>query len=62
MQKECVICGDTFEAKRANRQYCDKCQKNTSKARRKMNQAIIQSKMNAGDYDRVKDRVCSCGS
>ena len=62
MQKECVICGDTFEAKRESRQYCDKCQKNTSKARKMMSKAIVQNKLNAGDYDRVKNKVCSyCG-
>ena len=53
MQKECVICGDTFEAKRESRQYCDKSQKNTSKARKMMSKAIVQNKLNAGDYDRV---------
>lgn len=62
MQKECVICGDMFEAIRNTRQYCDKCQKNSSKARKKMAYAIIVNKKHAGDYEKVKDKTCEyCG-
>lgn len=62
MQKECVICGDTFEAVRETRMYCDRCRKHPDVARRRVNRAITINKLNAGDYYKVFDRTCNyCG-
>ena len=63
MQKECVICGDTFEAVRETRMYCDKCRNHPDIARRKMRRAIKMNKINAGDYYKVFDKTCGyCGN
>lgn len=59
MQKECTICGEIFEAKREIRQYCDNCQKNSSKAKTRLNKAVIRSKYRLGEYDKIKDKACS---
>ena len=60
MTKECVICGDDFEAIRKNRQYCDKCQKNTAKARYREERAIQDSKYRMGELpsQQIKEMVC----
>jgi len=61
---ECAICGTVFEAARASRQYCDKCQKNTAKARERMQKNIQINRRNAGDvyYNEAKHRNCKhCG-
>lgn len=59
MQKECIICGAIFESKRKDRQYCDDCQKNSGKAKAKLNNAIMRSKYRLGEFNKVKDKVCS---
>lgn len=62
MTKECIICGDEFEAVRETRQYCDKCQKNSKKAQQNIDKAIINSKRHMGEFDIPKARTCSyCG-
>ena len=64
MTKECVICGDEFEAIRKVRQYCDKCQKNTAKARYREERAIQDSKYRMGELpsQQIKEMVCKyCG-
>ena len=63
MQKECVICGSSFEAKHSTRQYCDKCQKNSGKARQYMERAVNISKRNAGEFEpKIAKKVCNqCG-
>lgn len=62
MTKECIICGDEFEAIKETRQYCDKCQKNSKKAKENMKRAIVNSKRRMGEYDIPKNRTCSyCG-
>jgi len=64
MTKECVICSNTFDAVREDRQYCDKCQKNTSIAREYMEINLAINRRNAGDlyHNQLKTGSCKqCG-
>lgn len=62
MEKECIICGDIFEAIRSTRKYCDRCQKNSKKAQSRMNSAIVASKFRMGEYDVPVSKICPyCG-
>lgn len=58
----CEICGEPFEATRSDRRYCSACGKDPERARRRMEKAVYQNKIHAGDLHTPKDRVCNeCG-
>ncbi len=58
--KECRICGDSFQAKTERRQLCDKCQKNSAKVQAKFDQAIYESKMRLGELPSQQYYTCQC--
>ena len=61
-EKECEICGTYFTAVRANRKYCDRCQKNSAKAKARLDKQIIISKHTTGYYDEWIEKKCNeCG-
>ena len=61
MFNNCEICGSTFESKRKAK-YCEKCRKDTNKAREKINKAIAMSKARLGEYKKPKKQICMyCG-
>lgn len=59
IEKECEICGTWFIAKRSNRKYCDECQKNSAKARAKLNRSVENLKQTTGYYDQYVPKYCS---
>lgn len=61
MFNNCEICGSTFESK-AKAKYCEKCRKDTNKAKNKINKAISMSKARLGEYEKPKKQICMyCG-
>ena len=62
MQKTCELCGGFFDASRKNQKYCKECGKDSARAARKLEYAVVKNKAHAGDLHRVQDRVCNqCG-
>ena len=62
MEKECEICGAIFEAVKATRQYCDKCQKHSTRARQKMEINLRMSRSRLGDdMFPVNAKCIECG-
>ena len=63
MQKECEICGVFFEAKMQTRKYCDNCQNHAGKKKIAYNDAVRQSKLRMGEFEKIPyDIVCEkCG-
>ena len=61
-QKNCEICGSPFEAVKITRRYCDKCQKNTSRAQEQIDDAVARSKyFMQDDYAPVMLTCHECG-
>ena len=58
--KTCRICDETFEAKTNRRELCDVCQKNSAKAQREINKAVIVSKVNMGELPSQSYHLSKC--
>ncbi len=61
-EKECVICGAFFTAKRSNRLYCDKCQKHPENRTKEYSDAVKISKHRMNDAYIPTEFSCAfCG-
>jgi len=60
LKKECIICGTEFTAKQKTRKYCDVCQQNSGRARKKAENNLRKNVANAGDYGYEIPYVSPC--
>lgn len=60
MIKECIICGEEFTAVKVTRKYCDKCQRNPSKALYFHEKKLRASKYRLGEMpsQQQKEKLC----
>ena len=58
--RECAICATPFQAKTERRGLCDACQKNPAAARIRMEKAVLDSRLRAGDHPSQKYHSCVC--
>lgn len=58
----CDICGGEYNKTSNNQKYCKECGKNPDRTRAKLRRAYYVNKINAGDFDKPKERECrECG-